>query len=598
MLDILLCIAASQIAASQTPAVPQKPATPEKPAARHVQATPSQLSAVVTVNDLPQLLSNGRKNSWYQYFLDPQLAELRSWFDLQRHRHHDAADEEDNDSGRIPVRALVESIEALSVFLVPTPESPVGALGVILQAREAHQPLNDQVKRFHARLAQQDEPVVETWHDTRLNIYTAIDPTDDAGKPVTVVCAELEGLFFFTFGELGEAEPEFVIQLAKDSIDRSLDAEATNLLSNERFLEARGSSSSTALSGRGHHIEGFVDVPSLVNYIPKDRKIEPIIAAVVRSLSSIPWVYGSLTLGEGEELDSQFGFRCDPETLLGQIVGLARPAPNEMLKLLPPDSSKVSVGAFDMGALVDIVLGSVERFAPEGTVQKVEAVLALAKAQSGVDPVQDVLRAFTGEFAIFQRYPEIDDIDDDSSMVSFAMMETIVVGLADGDEFADNLDDVLSATGLDTYLEIDDYEDIDIYTSSLGMPISWAVTDGFLAVSGRREDIEHLIRASLADQPSVLDGERLSLPIDETEGTSMFTVYDTAAALKVMGEAFDMVSNVSMAAPQMDEMTEVLQAFGSDGIFASDLVDKYLDGLTYSSLTVEGGRVWLRSWGR
>ncbi|MFT5051354.1 MAG: hypothetical protein ACI8QZ_002765 [Chlamydiales bacterium] len=588
MLDLLLCIAAIQSAA------PQEPANPQEPIAPHLQAVPEQLTALVTVNDMPGLLLQGRENSWYRYFLDPELAQLRSWFDP----HQAAEGEWQHGHERQSLHSLADSLEALTVFFAPTSESPVGALGVVLHAHEAHQPLSDQVQRFHARLAHQEEPALETWHDTTLRIYNATDSADGEDVPATVVCAEFGELFLFVMAEVANADRDFVIQLAKESIDRSMDLESASILTNERFLEARSSSPAPLPTGRGHHIEGFVDVSSLARLIPKDRKAEPIIAAVVRSLSSIPWVYASTTLGKGEEMDSQFGFRCDRSTLLGRLLGLAEPAPEDMLALLPPDSATISMGAFDMNGLVDMLLEGVDKYAPAGSAQKLRATLTFVQAQFGLDPVDDLLRSFTGRFAVFQRYDPDRPIADSSDPLTFSMIETLVLDLNDGEEFAEYLLEVLSIVGVEANLEIDEYEDVDIYSLPDGPPISWTITDEFIAVSGRRDDLEHLIRASRSKQPSVQDGERMALALEQTHGTTLFSVSDTAAVLKAMGEAFDMVSTVSSATPRLMEMSETFGAFGSAGILAPDLVDKYVSGLMYSSWSVEDSRVWLRSWGR
>lgn len=555
-------------------------------ATAHLRAIPAELTGLVAINDLGDLLAKGKENSWYLFMLDPQLAGLRGWFDDKWNALRQGADA----SGLPSPSALAAAIRSASAFVLPVSKTPFGIFGIAIQADEGDSVVRQLFEDSRTDMAAESEHSEESWNGIEVSVFDYTQAGKELRGPGTVVCFEHKGVFLFVFGEHEHASRDDVLTTARGCIDRLAEG-GHGVLQNPRYLEARGEASTEG------QLEVFLDASVMTRFIPENRNHEPIVEALVESISSIPWAHASARLGAGEEIHAEVGFRCDPETLLGQILGLARPAPQERLKLIPKDSVAISIAAFDVGSLVETLIEGAKRFGPVGTGEKIDNGRELVRSQFGVDPVDDILLLFSGEFAFFQRPPQGSANSPQGQM--FSMMETIIFGLEDGDALFDKIEEVLTITGGEVWLENEVYEGVDVFSlpASLNIPLSWIITEDFLALSGRSEDIEHLIRASQKPQPSVLDDPRLAAALGEAKSTSAFSVSDTAAVLKMTGGMFDVLATTSNVAAEAADFTELMELLGAQGAMRPSLIDKYFRGLTYSSWTVRDGNVRLETWG-
>lgn len=459
--------------------------------------------------------------------------------------------------------------------------------------------------------------VVETWRFVRgfkgsFTLFVSGSPAPgqglgfglvmEPGRPVDEFAGELEALFdhppIWTErdGLLVATETEdaietqsaFVVKgsrhlifVGANSVPHALDHldrvaavergdEVDGLSINPRWVEA---AAATAGLGQGRlfvdlvPLLGAVQLDALEQGLPVDAPVSPATIVEDLGLMDMRWIAAKMHVGEGETFSFDLEMHVPEDCILSRFLDLSSGGvPTHLLARFGKGLVRANAARFDMGGFVDLALDLAGTYAGDEAAG-IEQELAQLPMLFGFDPIDDLLRQMSGEFAFVQTEHNASD----GELGLGALMggnSTFVMGLHDAGRFEDAVWNLL------TFAEQMGEEPLPIVEEdSGGRPYSRVTSpmgdvffafgrDAF-AVGVDRDDVLRALRPAPAGTPSALDDPLFSRPFEAHPGALMIEVARTGDSMGTMFDAFGQMA--SLAALEGEEVPIEFENLGRFG---------------------------------
>ena len=322
------------------------------------------------------------------------------------------------------------------------------------------------------------------------------------------------------------------------------------------------------------------------------------------SVSSVEWLYGSMSFGDGEVAGMEIVAPFAPKSLLGEALGFFGKADTGLFSTVPAAVSQASVISFDIGGFSDWVL-DVVKGVDEDVHAQVTGGIEGAGGMIGLDIRNEFIGQFTGQALVFNSN---ESIVMDGTPLPFSQAPTAVLFMEETEPIIDVVDQLLELMGAGAMMTSDTRELPNDAEVEL-----WMAADGTSSAGGVGVGAGRMI-FSLA--PKAM-GSYLDLVAGKDGAKSMLTNKALAAAAgSAQGAVVSVQSTASMAdflsqATETYEafMADLMSEFGDEGESTemaamrsgaeriAGLVRQYFKGTTTTEFTVEDGlmRVATRS---
>lgn len=161
------------------------------------------------------------------------------------------------------------------------------------------------------------------------------------------------------------------------------------------------------------------------------------------SVSSVDWLYGSVSFGDGETADWEFVAPFAQESLLGDLLGFFGSANTATFGTVPSTATQATIGSFDVAGAVDWALGLVKEQSEDDHAQVMGGIEA-AGGMLGMDLMNDVIKQFDGQFLYFNSN---ESIIIDGTPLPGAQAPTAVVFMRETEAMIDVIEQVLQMSG-------------------------------------------------------------------------------------------------------------------------------------------------------
>ena len=324
--------------------------------------------------------------------------------------------------------------------------------------------------------------------------------------------------------------------------------------------------------------------------------------------SSLEWMYGAATLGDGEDASWEFVVPYGQETLIGDLLGFFGAADASLLRDVPASATTATVVSLDVGGMVDWILGMVEGNDQTAFLGSWEA--STPPAGHRLRHPRRRVRNFTGDFVSFNEPTGLRF--EDFTMPGDA--PTFIARVEDSETMLDVVDTVMELSGMALTVSSDralpSGDEVELWTATEKAPMGMGMGVGagrlIFSMSGDGTGVGNYL-----DLVANAEGSRSFLANDavraasETASGAAFTVQPTAAAATVieqmsrmwakmlddLAEAFsdlDPEGN-SAAGAEVPEARRILAA--ADRIAA--MIRQAFNGTTTTELHVDGGTIRL-----
>ena len=324
------------------------------------------------------------------------------------------------------------------------------------------------------------------------------------------------------------------------------------------------------------------------------------------SVRSIEWMYGELSLGDGETADMNFVVPYDEKSILGNFLGLFGTANTSLFAHVPEGTSQATAANFDFSGFAQLALDIARANSLDGGVE-VQDGLDAAEAVLGVDLIGDIVDQMTGDMLYFST---VDPVLVEGVEVPFQAM-TAIAFMEDTDAIFDLVDQGLMMADISDSVDTDlidiagTDESIDLWKMSDGVPMKMILGAG----AGRfmfslAEDSMHayfdLVSGKEGAQ-SMLADKALAAAAKDASG-AIVTIQDTAAAadaIESMANSFrsmfDGLAELSFNEEGEEDYRSKLDGFVESSEIVAALIRQYFEGTSTTEFQIGGGRLRISS---
>lgn len=348
--------------------------------------------------------------------------------------------------------------------------------------------------------------------------------------------------------------------------------------------------------------------PVWSQWLRAEGPFEGVEARAAQAVSSLEWMYGAATLGDGEDASWEFVVPYGEETLIGDFLGFFGAADASLLRDVPASATTATVVSLDVGGMVDWILGMVEGN-DQTAFLRIMGGIDAASGVIGFDILDDVVRNFTGDFVMFNEPTGLRF--EDFTMPGDA--PTFIARIEDSETMLDVVDTVMELSGMGSLTVSSDRalpsgDEVELWTATEKAPMGMGMGVGagrlIFSMSGDGTGVGNYLDlvANAEGSRSFLSNDAVRAASESASGAA-FTVQPTAAAATVieqmsrmwakmlddLAEAFsdlDPEGN-SAAGAEVPESRRILAA--ADRISA--MIRQAFNGTTTTELHVDGGTI-------
>lgn len=348
--------------------------------------------------------------------------------------------------------------------------------------------------------------------------------------------------------------------------------------------------------------------PVWSQWLRAEGPFEGMEARVAQAVSSLEWMYGAATLGDGEDAGWEFVVPYGQETLIGDFLGFFGAADASLLRDVPASATTATVVSLDIGGMVDWILGMVEGN-DQTAFLRIMGGIDAASGVIGFDILDDVVRNFTGDFVMFNEPTGLRF--EDFTMPGDA--PTFIARVEDSETMLDVVDTVMELSGMGSLTVSSDRalpsgDEVELWTATEEAPMGMGMGVGagrlIFSMSGDGTGVGNYLDlvANAEGSRSFLSNDAVRAASESASGAA-FTVQPTAAAATVieqmsrmwakmlddLAEAFSDLEpeGNSAAGAEVPESRRILAA--ADRIAA--MIRQAFNGTTTTELHVDGGTI-------
>ena len=323
---------------------------------------------------------------------------------------------------------------------------------------------------------------------------------------------------------------------------------------------------------------------------------------LANSIRSIEWLYGEVSLGDGEVADMNFVMPYDKKSVLGNFLGLFGSADTSLFAHVPAGASQATAAHFNFGGFATLALDIARANSLDGGVELQDGLDA-AEAVLGVDLIGDIVNQMTGDMLYFSTG---DPVVVDGTEVPFQAM-TAIAFMEDTDAIFDLVDqglmmaDVMDMVDTDLVDIAGTDESIDLWKMSEDAPLEMILGAGagrflFSLAEESMTSYFDLVSGKEGAQ-SMLADEGLAAAAKGASG-AIVTIQSTAAAADAMESfattfrsMFDGMAELSFNEEGEQEYRSDLDGLVEAAEMAAALVRQYFDGTSTTEFQIIGDRV-------
>lgn len=348
--------------------------------------------------------------------------------------------------------------------------------------------------------------------------------------------------------------------------------------------------------------------PVWSQWLRAEGPFEGMEARAAQAVSSLEWMYGAATLGDGEDAGWEFVVPYGQETLIGDFLGFFGAADASLLRDVPASATTATVVSLDIGGMVDWILGMVEGN-DQTAFLRIMGGIDAASGVIGFDILDDVVRNFTGDFVMFNEPTGLRF--EDFTMPGDA--PTFIARVEDSETMLDVVDTVMELSGMGSLTVSSDRalpsgDEVELWTATEKAPMGMGMGVGagrlIFSMSGDGTGVGNYLDlvANAEGSRSFLSNDAVRTASESASGAA-FTVQPTAAAATVieqmsrmwakmlddLAEAFSDLEpeGNSAAGAEVPESRRILAA--ADRIAA--MIRQAFNGTTTTELHVDGGTI-------
>lgn len=304
--------------------------------------------------------------------------------------------------------------------------------------------------------------------------------------------------------------------------------------------------------------------PVWSQWLAAEGPFEGMEARAAQAVTSLEWMYGAATLGDGEDSNWEFILPYGQETLIGDLLGFFGDADASLLRDVPASATTATVMSLDVGGMVDWILGMIEAN-DQTAFTRIMGSLDAASGVVGFDVLDDVVRNFTGDFVSFSEPTGLRF--EDFTMPGDA--PTFIARIEDSETMLDVVDTVMELSGMGTLTVSSDRalpsgDEVELWTATEKAPMGMGMGVGagrlIFSMSGDGTGVGNYL-----DRVANAEGSRSFLANDavraaaETASGAAFTVQPTAAAATVLEQMS------RMWAKTLDDLAEAFEFLEPEG---------------------------------
>ncbi len=331
-----------------------------------------------------------------------------------------------------------------------------------------------------------------------------------------------------------------------------------------------------------------------------DSPAEGIERQIADAVSTVDWMYGSVSFGKDEESDWEFVVPYGTETLLGGLLGFFGQADSELLATIPAGASSGMVLAFDVAGFTDWALELVRSTSPE-THEMMMSGLSAITEMVGIDIMGDVVHNMTGQFLTFTSTATVSS---EGSVLAGMQATTVVISVKDAEPFVDMVDGLLEMGGFGSAVESstvpiegdDDGVELWRVDPGLGTELIIAAGAGRIALSIDSEGFEKYLARASADEgvTSFLSDPAMAKAAESLSG-AVVSIQSMAAGADAFQASMRNVESMLSSFPSPDGEAAPLGQMMEAADRLVVLVRQYFEGTITSELQIADGRIRYRS---
>ncbi len=566
-----------------------------------LESVPRESAMMISVAEIASLRADLGRNAWVRMLGDDEVAPLWDWVKDQEEWKELA------ESADVPISPfeLISSLHGSVVGFMAVSESGVAGGGVLIEPGPDRSEFDEHVDLLFEHRSQGRVVTYETYQDVELTLF---ETEGDAAEQA----AEL-GIFFEVdgiTGVVGSVGRDYALELCHSVIDRRLGAvDPPGLIDEPLLLEARG--------GRAPaRVEFFVDTNRMVDAFPEEARVSDESTKELVDLlgvSGLSWVHAEWEPGTGERSDLSLRVRLPTEAYIGEFLAHLTPAPVEVGRLLPFDSTRIGLYGLDVWEIYRSVWDLVAELSPDDYEQARAQLDMMGQSMGGVDIEEDFLAQLSGQFASFSApVPEAEWLLVDGDALGFEAGQVpeellqgsaYVIGLRDTELVELFFEEVSTFAGMlgifdPSMIETEEFQGTTISMLELPSEVmaSWCFSDDIVVFSFYPSLVRAVLRQQGSeDAPSALDSERFKPFIEQYRAASGLTLSSTRHDLKLVLEVLGQVQAMIAVEPDAEQLgfdnEALLEPFGWAAdippLPSSELVDRYFEGTSILVIAVE-----------
>lgn len=295
------------------------------------------------------------------------------------------------------------------------------------------------------------------------------------------------------------------------------------------------------------------------------------------------WAYANVDLGQGEALELSAGLHVPRDTVLGDFADLLGALPVDLIQKLPPSSSSISLGSYDVWGAWNLLLEVLSNYAPEAF-DSLRAGLEGLRAVSDLDVEEELLAQLTGRFAGFSLPVPVEELSASLAAIGIdaggegtAESNGFLVELDDPYTVEDALEKLLLLSGMSAQIREDDHEGEVYQVLDLGLQtLLWAFTDEAFVYAATPTPMQALLERVEAPSTDDLHLARFRQVVEECgPEVSILTLSDTRTVVEGFVWGLDLFR--SLATGGMTHGAQV-RAFAEADLPDKDLAASYFRG--------------------
>jgi hypothetical protein len=562
------------------------------------ELVPEDALLVASVHDVDALAATARKNAWYRFLADEDVAPFLEYaFEKFMERSSSGGafdvDEVESELG-MTLDEILEALTGSGMFFMGIEGTDVdegGFMGVTLLLGEDRDGFYELLDATTQLLAAES--------DTATSTYLGVDITEYGSETYSAYLCEKDDMVSFVLGPGSSA-----LGIVQGTIARHAgEPDVAGFTPNPRRAAARASSATDA------QIELFVDLTKFWERIEAEGAFEGETAppkALTDGVRQIEWIQAGARIDEGEKIDVRLSASWPSTGFLGDLVSLLGPMPRDVFALMPAESISAQATQFDVAGAWDLIVDLLADIEPTTHEQLVASLDELAVVE-GIDVEEDFVRQLTGGLGGFTMEVPRAELQGGLGAMTGAMSPDApplgagyVVRVKDPRVVEGFLDDVLALNEMDQSVTSEEFQGQHVHTLDLeGLTkLTWAFTPNAMVVATSPTPVRTALRlAGKEDAPTTLTKPDFAKAIASNRGASMLNVMDTAQTMRSALQTFEAAMRMLPMAAMMAERPELAQSpFGPDTPWPKvEAVDRHFDGIMFTTLTRSSGYLSLRA---